>query len=395
MNFKESAAALLPRLKQDRHWLHRHPELSFQEYGTTAYIAEQLRAVGIEVVLFPDYTGCIGVIKGEASGKTVLLRADIDALPIKENSGVAYASENDGVMHACGHDAHTAMLLGAARLLQDARGELRGSVKLLFQAAEEGFTGSYYYVDKGYLDDVDFAYGQHVWPELPVGQIDVSDGYRMASCDNFAITVEGISAHGSAPHLGRDAIVAASSILLALQTLVSRFNDPANPLVVSVCRMRAGTEFNIITDKAVLEGTVRTYNLAIRDSIEPEMRRLTASIAAAHGCTAQLDYHRYDEPIINGQSKVNELARNSVRKLLGDSGVGSLPPTLASEDFGYIMQAKPAAFGFVGCGIDGAEVQKLHSDKFVMPDEAMIWGAAQYAQFAYDYLLCTAKEDER
>ena len=235
MNFAKRAEELSDQIIKDRRYLHQHPELSYKEKNTTAYLVASLKELGIPVQTFEDYTGCIATIKGGKPGKhTVLLRGDIDALPIKENSGVEFESENEGVMHACGHDCHTSMLLGAARLLWEERENLPGTVKLLFQAAEEAFYGSRYYVDKGYLDDVDAAMGMHVWPTGPSGKVLVKDGELMASCDNFIITVHGVSSHGSEPQHGKDAIVAASSILMNLQHIVSRINDPSKSLVVTV-----------------------------------------------------------------------------------------------------------------------------------------------------------------
>ena len=259
MNFATRAAELKEAIIAHRHYLHQHAELSFQEKETTAYLVEQLTKLGIPVQSFDDYTGCIATIQGGQPGKTVLLRADIDALPIQENSGVEFESIHPGIMHACGHDCHASMLLGAAQLLWEQREQLKGTVKLLFQAAEEVFVGSHYYWDKGYLSDVDAAMGMHVWPTVDSGKLCVQDGPLMASCDNFKITVHGVSAHGSQPHNGRDAIVAASAIICNLQTIVSRINDPLNSLVVSVGTIKAGTQFNIITDTAVMEGTVRAH----------------------------------------------------------------------------------------------------------------------------------------
>ena len=231
MNFASRAAQLSDTIIADRRYLHQRAELSFQEYETTAYLVSELEKLDIPVLTFEDYTGCIAVIKGGKPGPTVLLRADIDALPIQENSGVAFESIHPGVMHACGHDCHAAMLLGAARLLWERKEELKGTVKLLFQAAEEVFVGSHYYWDKGYLSDVDAAMGMHVWPTVESGCLAVKDGDLMASCDNFKLTIHGVSAHGSMPHLGKDAIVCACAIITNLQTIVSRRMAPTEPLV--------------------------------------------------------------------------------------------------------------------------------------------------------------------
>ena len=213
MNFAYSAGEINEYIINIRRHIHAHPELFFNERKTTAYIADKMEEMGVEVQRFDDYTGCIGTIRGRNGGKTVLLRADIDALPIKECSGVEFESENDGVMHACGHDCHTAMLLGAAKLLSEHKDELRGTVKLLFQAAEECFVGSHYYWDNGYLGGIDAAMGMHVWPTVESGRMAIMDGYLMASCDNFRIAVRGRGAHSMTPQLGRDAVAAAAAVI--------------------------------------------------------------------------------------------------------------------------------------------------------------------------------------
>ena len=258
MNIKEAAERHNGYIVAQRRRFHAHPELSFEERETTAAIRGELEAMGIAVETFPDYYGLIGTIEGGKPGATVMLRADIDALPSVEKTGLPFASENEGKMHACGHDAHISMLLGAAKILSEMRDELSGPVKLLFQAAEESCHGAEYYVERGCLDGVGAIFGMHIWGTLDAPLMSLEPGGRMASCDNFKITVRGLTAHGSAPHLGRDAVVAAASIVMNLQTFVSRVNDPLNTLVVSVGTGHGGQRFNIIANEAVMEGTVRT-----------------------------------------------------------------------------------------------------------------------------------------
>ena len=389
MNYGKRAAELSGEIAASRHYLHQHAELSFKEQETTAYLVEELEKMGIPVQKFDDYTGCIATIKGGRPGnRTVLLRADIDALPIQENSGVEFKSIHPGVMHACGHDCHAAMLLGAARLLWESREELAGTVKLLFQAAEEVFVGSHYYVDKGYLDDVDAAMGLHVWPTASSGRLVVMDGPLMASCDNYKITVHGVSAHGSAPNQGKDAIVAASAIITNLQTIVSRVNDPLNSLVVTVGTVRAGTQFNIITDTAVLEGTVRAHTVEARAMVEQAMHQIVDYTAMAHGCTAEIEYKYLEPPVCNSDLKLNEIARNAAVKLYGREVLATTPKASGSEDVSYIMEKIPSSlFVFLGCyDEESGCVHALHNEKFRINEEILPIGAAQYAQFAADYL---------
>ena len=388
MNYAQRAAELKESICAHRHWLHQHAELSYQEYETTDYLVSELKAIGLEVQTFPDYTGCIATIRGGKPGKTVLLRADIDALPITEKSGVDFESLHPGVMHACGHDCHASMLLGAARLLWETKDSLCGTVKLLFQAAEEAFYGARYYWDKGHLSDVDAAMGMHVWPTVESGHLCVQDGYLMAGCDNFVLTVHGKAAHGSRPDEGCDAIVAASSIILNLQTVVSRINTPLNPLVVTIGSIRSGTQFNIISDTAVMEGTVRTYAPETKDVAENAIRRIVSSTAEMYGCTAELDYDRIEPCVCNADTALNDIARDSARTLYGEEILRPTERATGSEDFSYLMEKIPSSlFVFLGCYEEESGcIYPVHNEKFRINEDILPVGAAQYAQFAWDYL---------
>ncbi|MCI8453163.1 MAG: amidohydrolase [Lachnospiraceae bacterium] len=389
MDYAKRAAELKETILEDRHYLHAHAELPFKEKETTAYLVSELEKAGIPVQRFDDYTGCIATIEGSRpGGKTVLLRADIDALPIEEKSGVPFSSQNPGVMHACGHDCHATMLLGAARMLWESREELCGTVKLLFQAAEEAFIGSHYYVDKGHLEGIDAAMGMHVSVTAPNGTFAVRDGALLASCDNFKITVHGVSAHGSAPQFSKDAIVAASAILLNLQTIVSRANDPLNSLVVTVGTIKAGSQFNIITDTAVMEGTVRCYTKETRAMVEGAMRRIVENTAAANGCTAEIEYNYLEPSVRNDDLALNETARESIRTLFGEEALVETERATGSEDFSYIMEHIPSSlFVFIGCYDEATgSVHAVHNEKFRINEEILPRGAAGYAQFAADYL---------
>ncbi len=393
MNFARRAEELSELVREHRHYLHRHAELSYKEYETTAYIVNELESLGIEVVTFPDYQGCIGIIRGGKPGKTVLLRADIDALPIEEHSGLSFASEQPGVMHACGHDCHASMLLTAARMLKEQEAEISGTVKLLFQSGEEAFYGARYYWDKGYLSDVDAAAGMHVWLTVPSGHMAVKDGPLMASCDNFVLTIHGKSAHGSRPEEGCDAIVAASNLILSIQTIVSRLTTPLDPLVVTIGSIRSGTEFNIISDTAVLEGTVRTMDPRTRAKVEGLLRNTMEHAAAISGCTAELQYDYIEPNLCNNDTELNEIARNAARKLYGEDVLRDTPPSTGSEDFSYINEKIPSSlFIFLGCYEEETGcIYPVHNDKFRINEDILPVGAAEYAQFAFDYLEKTAE----
>ncbi len=377
---------------EQRRWFHAHPELSWEEFGTTDHIQEELEKMGLEVHRFEGRPGCTAMIYGGKAvpgAKTVALRADIDALPVEEKTGLSFASENPGVMHACGHDNHMAMLLGAAKILCEVKDELEGNVKLLFQAAEETCFGAEYYVQQGVLDGVDAIYGQHIWAGLEAPYLNVQPGVRMASCDNFTITVEGSSTHGSTPHLGTDAIVAAASIIMNIQTIVSRNNDPLNALVVSIGEIHGGQRFNILANKVVMEGTCRTHSREMRGKIEPLLRRICEDTAAAFGAKAELKYDAFPSPVINDHDDLNQIAHDAAVKLYGEEGIKEMPRVMGSEDFAYFMDVVPGIFGFLGSR-DAEHQASNHNDCYDVPEDVLKRGAAMHAQFAADYLSAKA-----
>lgn len=395
MNIKETAKKYNDYIIQKRRYYHSLPELSFQEYETTKAIAKDLDAIGIDVETFNDYNGLIGTIKGGSTGKTVMLRADIDALPVEEHTGLPFASQN-GNMHACGHDAHISMLLGAAKILYDYRNDIRGTVKLLFQAAEESCYGAKYYADNNLLEGVDAIFGMHIWGTLEAPFFSLESGSRMASVDNFKITVKGVSSHGSAPNLGKDAILAASSIIMNIQTLVSRINDPLNPLVVSIGTVNAGQRFNIIANHAEMEGTVRTHSREIRETIERNLRQITEQTASALGCSAKLEYNYYAAPIINEHETINKIVRNSAVKLYGEESLTSMPKLMGSEDFAYLAEKVPGFYGFIGTkNEEKGLIYSNHNDRFTVDEDVLHRGAALYAQFAFDFLEESSAEGWR
>lgn len=377
---------------EQRRWFHAHPELSWEEFGTTDHIQEELEKMGLEVHRFEGRPGCTAMIYGGKAvpgAKTVALRADIDALPVEEKTGLSFASENPGVMHACGHDNHMAMLLGAAKILTTIRDEIPGTVKLLFQPAEETAQGAKAMIAEGVLKGVDAIYGAHIWGDFDAPYIDVSAGNRMACCDTFRITVEGSSTHGSTPHLGTDAIVAAASIIMNIQTIVSRNNDPLNALVVSIGEIHGGQRFNILANKVVMEGTCRTHSREMRGKIEPLLRRICEDTAAAFGAKAELKYDAFPSPVINDHDDLNQIAHDAAVKLYGEEGIKEMPRVMGSEDFAYFMDVVPGIFGFLGSR-DAEHQASNHNDCYDVPEDVLKRGAAMHAQFAADYLSAKA-----
>ncbi|WMJ77634.1 MULTISPECIES: amidohydrolase [unclassified Sedimentibacter] len=386
MNIKNLAEKYNDYIIEQRRLLHSMPELSLNEIKTTKKLIKELTSMGIEVISFPDYNGCIGIIKGGKPGKTVMLRADIDGLPVKEKTGLPYAATN-GNMHACGHDTHMSVQLGAARILEDLKDELHGTVKLLFQSGEEVGIGAKYYVDNGYLDDVDAVYGTHIWSQVEAGKFNLEPGERMASCDTFKITVKGSSSHGSAPNLGNDALYAAASIVMNIQSFVSRRKNPLDAAVVTVGTMNGGQRFNIIANNIEMEGTTRAFNKDTRDAIEGELRKIAENTAKALGVTAELEYNYLTDPIINENEHLNKIAKDAAIKLYGEESLASIPKVMGAEDFSHLEENVPGFFGFIGCYNEkiGA-VYNNHSEFFKIDESTLHMASALAAQFAYDFL---------
>lgn len=388
MNVKALALEEKDYITNMRRYFHAHPELGNHEYNTTKRIVEELTKMGVEVQTFPDITGCIGTIRGAHPGKTVMLRADIDALPIQEaDLTKPYASQNPGVMHACGHDCHTAMLLGAAKILASHRDEIHGTVKLIFQMAEEIGTESRHYVEKGCLDDIDAIFGMHIWTQIPAGTVNLEDGPRMACSDRFTIHIHGKAAHGSAPQEGKDAIVAASATVMALQTLVSRTNDPQNTFVLTTGMMNGGERDNVIADEVELVGTTRAFDKAFRKTIPGLIQHVAEDTAGAYGCTADCTYFFGPAPLINEHKDLNDIGRSAVKEIMGEGALTYMPRQMGAEDFSVYLEHKPGLFAFLGCRNEAKGLTAAHhSAEFDVDESVFPDGTALYAQFAIDYL---------
>lgn len=385
MTIQELAKKYKEEIISLRRWFHRNPELSFKEYETAAKIKEELEKLGIPYESVGE-TGVVGILKGAKEGKTILLRSDIDALEVTEKNETDYKSANEGVMHACGHDAHAAILLGAAKILKELQAELPGTVKLCFQPAEELASGAKMMIENGVLDGVDGAFGGHVWADAPAGTVDVTEGPRMASADIFTIDITGKSGHGSMPHQALDTIVCGSDIVMALQTVASREISPLEPIAISVGTFNAGTRFNIIAGQARLTGTTRCFNPDIWAEIDQHIERVAKKTGEAHRCDVQVDYVKMTPPTVN-DAQLAKLAHNSAAKVVGEEGVIHVEKTTGGEDFAFFANAVPSVFAFIGAGNpDKFDVMPHHHECFQIDEDCLCIGAAVYAQYAIDFL---------
>jgi len=391
MDIKALAEKYESYIIERRRFYHTCPELSGEEVQTCASMKADLEAMGItDFTMMKTCHGFTATIHGGKPGKTVALRSDIDALPVNEQTGLPFASHNEGKMHACGHDNHMAMLLGAAKILNEVKDELHGDVRLIVQPAEESATGALAMVKEGAVDGVEAIYGAHIWGTVESGLMDVTPGNRMACCHKFKITVTGVSAHGSAPHLGIDAITAAAEIVSSLQQCVSRMNDPLNPLVVTIGTISGGDRWNCTPREVVMEGTVRTF--ASGTFVEDKMRQIITNVASAFGAKAELEYWYLTEPVINSDEQLNRIAHDAVVKLYGEEGVGHMPTIMGSEDFSWFGQKARYIFGFLGSRDEKkGYVATNHQEKYDVDESILKRGAAVMAQFAADFLAESAK----
>jgi amidohydrolase len=376
----------------DRRDLHEHPELAYNEFRTAGIVADRLRALGVEDVRTGiAQTGVTGLIRGRkgGDGPTVLLRADMDALPIHEENQVDYCSQTPGVMHACGHDAHTAMLLGTARLLVERRDDFAGTVKLLFQPSEElPPGGARPMIEAGVLEDpkVDAAFGIHIDQDSPVGVIELRAGPAMAAADRFHFVIRGKGGHGAKPQDTIDPIVIGAQIVTALQTLVARNIDPTQEAVVTVGVFNAGGAFNVIPDTAELGGTVRTFTAANRDYLERRIEELVRGIATAMGAEVEFSYTRGYPATVNDPT-MTELVREEAARVVGEEGVHEAALMMGAEDFSYFLEAVPGAFWFVGSqNPERGLVWGHHHPRFDLDEAAMAVGMESMVNVALRYL---------
>jgi amidohydrolase len=356
-----------------RRHLHRHPELSFQEKETAAFVANLLESWGIKVRTGVGGNGVVGFLQGGIPGPTVALRADMDALPMQDEKDCEYASQVPGVMHACGHDAHTATLLGVARTLSEFRDSLRGNVVFIFQHAEEMTPGgALSMIADGALEGVDSVYGVHLWTPFATGTVASKPGPFMAAADEFIIEVKGKGGHGGLPHQTVDSIVTASHLVVNLQTIVSRHVDPTAAGVVSVGSVHGGTSFNVIAEKTLLNGTVRTFDAELRMDIKHRLEKMTEATCSMFGASAIIDYKLGYPPLVNDERETARFFEVG-KEVAGENQVMISPYIMAGEDFAYYVQQIPGCFMFVGAGnADKGIVHPHHHPKFDIDERAML-----------------------
>ena len=364
-----------------RRHLHMNPELAYEEVETAAFVTERLRAIGVdEVHEGIGKTGVVAVIKAGKGERRIGLRADMDALSITEASGVAHASTRPGKMHACGHDGHTTMLLGAAKYLAETR-NFDGTVYLVFQPAEEGRAGAKAMMDDGLFErfPVSDIYGLHNWPAMPVGTFAMCAGPAMAASDEFKITIKGRGCHAAMPHVGLDPVTVAAQIVIGLQTIVSRETDPLDNAVLSVTQIHAGDAFNVVPEQAVLAGTVRTFKAPTRDRIEQRMREVATGITQSFGLEAVFHYRRGYPPTVN-HAREAAIGADVAALVVGTDKVERAPaPVMGAEDFAFMLEAVPGSYIWMGSG-DGETSALLHSPSYDFNDEALPIGVSYWAK---------------
>ncbi|ADK81832.1 amidohydrolase [Sediminispirochaeta smaragdinae] len=368
-----------------RRELHQNPEPSLLEERTSRRVVEELNKIGLEAKKIAG-TAVIAEIEGNTSGKTVALRADMDALELVEETELPYKSKAVGLMHACGHDAHTASLLTAAKILSELKTSFPGKIKLIFQPGEEIALGAKKIISTGVLSDVDAIFGIHIWNEVPSGRIAIDAGARMAAVSKFTIDVIGQGGHGSMPHQGIDAIAAASAIVLNLQSIVSREIDPMEAAVLTVGVLNSGTTYNILAGKAHLEGTTRCFNQDVNEQLPLMIKRVASDTAKAYRAEIKTDYQNLTLVVKNDQY-LTLLGKHAVQELFGPSVLFNLKPTTGGEDFSFYAKEAPSLFAFVG----GRNEMKLpyyphHHPKFDIDEDAIKQATALYAKFAIDFL---------
>lgn len=370
-----------------RRYLHMYPELSFQEEKTAQFVYEKLESFGGLELSRPTKTSVMARLMGDRPGKTLAIRADMDALPIQEENTFDFTSENPGVMHACGHDGHTAMLLGTAKILSGLKEKINGEVRFFFQHAEELFPGGgEEMVQAGVMDGVDLVIGTHLWAPIEKGKIGVTYGPMMAAPDRFAITIKGKGGHAAHPHETVDSIAIAAQVVTNLQHIVSRNTDPLDNLVVSVTQFIGGTTHNVIPGSVELGGTVRSFEKELREAIPTKMERIIKGITEAHGAEYDFQYEYGYRPVIN-DADVTKIIEETVREAFGDETLYLMPPNMGGEDFSAFLQKAPGAYFYIGAGnLKKGITYPHHHARFTIDEDALQIGIKTFLHATFKCL---------
>ncbi len=384
-NIKEVAAKYSDYIIEKRRHFHENPEVSGKEFNTGKVVKDELDSMGVEWRPCGMETGVLATIKGAKPGKTILIRGDMDALSVEELNDVPYASKTKGVMHACGHDAHTAMMLTAAHILDDMKDELCGTVKLAFQPAEETAQGAKAMIAQGALDGVDGCFGIHIWQDVPSGKVLCDAGPRMGAADHFRIDIKGKGSHGAAPHQGVDAAVVTAAIINNLQTLVSRETDPTDSLVVTVGKVEVGTRWNVVPENAHIEGTLRCYSKEIYNQLPAMMERVVKNTAEIFRAEASVEIDRL-VAVTENEPHMAGVVQGAVDKLYGEGNLHHANPTLGGEDFAFFLEKCPGSIALVGIGNEACgAVWPHHSGHFTVDEDQLLNAASLYVQVAMDF----------
>ncbi len=383
---KDKAQRNFDKIQFIRRELHKYPEIAYEEFKTSELIKKSLDELNIPYTNVGK-TGVVALIEGSESSKTVLLRADMDALNIQEETDIEYKSLIDNKMHACGHDGHVASVMGAAMILNEIKSDLKGNVKLMFQPSEESSpSGAKMMIDKGILKNpqVDAAFGLHLWGPLKEGEVGIKYGEMMASFTGFDLKINGKGTHAAMPHLGIDPIVIAGQVINNLQTINSRVIDPTDSIVLSITEIKGGESYNIIPEYVTMKGTIRTFDDRVTDLVVEQMHSIIDSLTKQYHATYELVVDKDIPPLIN-DNKMCDLIRDSIKKIIDNDKIINLDkPTMGSEDFAFLANQVPSAFFFVGISKDKEVIH--HHPKFAWDDKVLIDASAMLAQIAYDYL---------
>ena len=380
MNIHPQVLLIKDYIISTRRDIHKHPELSFQEFRTSKLVSEQLKSFGIKVIENVGKTGVVGILEGAAAGKTIAMRADMDALPIQETNDVSYKSIHKGVMHACGHDAHTAMLLGAAKVLSENKKNIKGRIKFIFQPAEEGYGGARYMIEDGAIENVEEIFGLHVWNYQESGTIGIKDGPVMAAADMFTINIKGKGGHGATPQGTVDCVVVASHLVQALQTIVSRNTNPIESTVITIGQINGGYNFNIIADSITLKGTTRAYTEKNRELIKVRMNEIISGIEKMFNASISLDYKDGYPPVINN-SVLTEKLKSIATQIVSDKVIAPYL-SMGGEDFSYFANKIPGCFFFLGSAPKDREPMSTpqHCSHFDIDEDVLTIGSSIFVE---------------